>query len=98
MIEVYLNQTAGWKQKTGSNKYNEPQHADQVGIPVRWQGKRRMVKNEQGEEVVSEVKVFTKDPVSLGDRLIYNGREWPVVSVLEVRGLDGEIEYYEVAL
>ena len=88
MIEGYLNQRAVWKRKTGSNEYGEPV-TKQKTIKVRWEGKRRLVRDNEGREVVSEARVFCIEPVKPGDILEHGGREWPVIAVSTVPGLDG---------
>lgn len=98
MIDVYLNQTATWRQATGQNEYGEPTFADPVSIKVRWEGKRRLVRDKDGREVVSEARVLCTEPVQPGDLLEYDGRAWPVIAVLTVPGLDGTESHREVAV
>jgi len=97
MIEGYLNQRAVWKRKTGSNEYGEPV-TKQKTIKVRWEGKRRLVRDNEGREVVSEARVFCVEPVKPGDILEHGGREWPVIAVSSVPGLDGNESHREVAV
>jgi hypothetical protein len=97
MIEGYLNQRAVWKRKTGSNEYGEPV-TKQKTIKVRWEGKRRLVRDNEGREVVSEARVFCVEPVKPGDILEHGGREWPVIAVSTVPGLDGKESHREVAV
>ena len=97
MIEGYLNQGAVWKRKTGSNEYGEPV-TKQKTIKVRWEGKRRLVRDNEGREVVSEARVFCVEPVKPGDILEHGGREWPVIAVSSVPGLDGNESHREVAV
>ena len=97
MIEGYLNQRAVWKRTIGSNEYGEPV-TKQKTIKVRWEGKRRLVRDNEGREVVSEARVFCVEPVKPGDILEHGGREWPVIAVSETPGLDGRIHFREVAL
>ena len=97
MIEGYLNQRAIWKRKTGSNEYGEPV-TKQKTIKVRWEGKRRLVRDNEGREVVSEARVFCIEPVKPGDILKYEDRDWPVISVSIVPGLDGSENHREVAV
>lgn len=97
MIKDYLNQTATWHYVTGQNEYGEPQTSSKT-IKVRWEGKRRMVRNNEGQEVVSEARVFCTDPVKPGDLLEYDGREWSVIAVSSVPGLDGNESHREVAV
>lgn len=98
MITGYLNQTAVWHYTTGGmNEYGEPK-TDSKSIKVRWEGKRRLVRNNEGQEVVSEARVFCLDAVKPGDFLEYGGREWPVIAVSTVPGLDGKELHREVAV
>jgi hypothetical protein len=98
MIKDYLNQTALWHYTTGQmNEYGEPQTSSK-SIKVRWEGKRRLVRDNEGREVVSEARVFCVEPVQPGDLLKYADREWPVIAVSEATGIDGRIHFREVAL
>ena len=97
MIKDYLNQTATWHQTTGQNEYGEPVTSSKT-IKVRWEGKRRLVRDSQGREVVSEARVFCTEAVKPGDILEHGGREWPVIAVSTVPGLDGKESHREVAV
>jgi len=97
MIEGYLNQRAVWKRKIGSNEYGEPV-TKQKTISVRWEGKRRLVRDNQGREVVSEARVFCIEAVKPGDKLEFDGRSWPVIAVSTVPGLDGKESHRECAV
>lgn len=97
MIEGYLNQRAVWKRVVRLNEYGEPV-TKQKKIKVRWEGKRRLVRDNQGREVVSEARVFCVEPVQPGDLLKYADREWPAIAVSIVPGLDGKESHREVAL
>ena len=97
MIEGYLNQRAVWKRKTGSNEYGEPV-TKQKTIKVRWEGKRRLVRDNERREVVSEARVFCTEAVKPGDLLEHQDREWPVIAVSTVPGLDGSESHRECAV
>jgi hypothetical protein len=97
MIEGYLNQRAVWKRKTGQNEYGEPV-TKKKSIKVRWEGKRRLVRDNEGREVVSEARVFCVEPVKPGDILEHGGREWPVIAVSTIPGLDGKESHRECAV
>ncbi len=97
MIQEYLNQTATWKRVIGQNMYGEPDF-DTKEIKVRWEGKRRLVRDNEGREVVSEARVFCVEPVKPGDVLEHGGREWPVIAVSTVPGLDGKENHRECAV
>lgn len=97
MITGYLNQTATWKRVVGLNMYGEPEMEEQE-IKVRWEGKRRLVRDKEGREVVSEARVFCTEAVKPGDALEYDGRSWPVIAVSTVSGLDGAESHRECAV
>jgi len=97
MIKDYLNQTATWHYVTGLNEYGEPSTSSK-SIKVRWEGKRRLVRDNEGREVVSEARVFCTESVKPGDELGIDGRRWPVIAVSTVPGLDGKEAYREVAI
>jgi len=98
LIAGYLNQTAIWHYTTGQmNEYGEPSTSSK-SIKVRWEGKRRLVRNDEGREVVSEARVFCIEPVKPGDELEFGGRRWPVIAVSMVPGLDGKECYRECAV
>ena len=97
MIRDYLNQTAVWKSVIGQNMYGEPE-TEEKEIRVRWEGKRRLVRDNEGREVVSEARVFCVEPVQPGDILQYAGHDWPVIAVSETPDLDGQVHFREVAL
>ena len=97
MIQDYLNQTATWKRVVGQNMYGEPK-TEEKEIKVRWEGKRRLVRDNEGREVVSEARGFCVEPVKPGDILEHGGREWPVIAVSTVPGLDGKENHRECAV
>jgi hypothetical protein len=97
MIEGYLNQRAVWKRITSQNEYGEPTFSSKT-ISVRWEGKRRLVRDNEGREVVSEARVFCVEAVKPGDILKYEDRDWPVIAVSTVPGLDGSESHREVAV
>ena len=98
MIKDYLNQTATWHYTAGQmNEYGEPQTSSK-SIKVRWEGKRRLVRDNEGREVVSEARVFCTESVKPGDELEFGGRRWPVIAVSTVPGLDGKESHRECAV
>ncbi|MTV47758.1 hypothetical protein GJ688_02015 [Heliobacillus mobilis] len=97
MIRAYLNQKAIWRQVTGKDINNDPKTEDKE-IAVRWEGRRRLVRDKRGQEVVSEARVYCLEPVQPGDFLIWQGVDWPVIAVSEVPGLGGKVSHREVAV
>ncbi|GEM88179.1 hypothetical protein [Meiothermus granaticius] len=98
MITDYLNQTAVWGQKIGTDVYGNP-NIVQTTIPARFEGRRMLVQSRDNQQVVSTAAVFVKAPVSEGDTLTDpQGREWTVLSVQIEYNLDGSEAFREVAL
>jgi Phage protein Gp9. len=97
VIKEYLNQTVTLKETIGYNEYGEPVSSEKA-IPCRFERKRKLVRDKQGNEVVSEATMYCIEPISPDDRVVYNGKEYVVISILEAVDLDGNIVYYEVAL
>lgn len=97
MIGDYLAHSVTWRQVGARDFYGTPTTEDTV-IRVRWEGRRALVRASNGEQVVSEAKVYTIHPVAIGDILVRDGKEWPVIRVTEISGLDGELQHREVAL
>lgn len=98
MIRGYLNQSAIWHKVIGQTGYGEPIFAEPVAVSVRWEGKRRLVRDSEGREVVSEARVFCTETVNPGDSITYGGREWPVIAVSTIPGLDGTESHRECAV
>ena len=98
MIGSYLNQTAVWHSKTGSDPYEGDTYGPDALIKVRWEGNRKLVRNAQGEETVSEALVITKAAVQADDVLTFDGRDWTAISVLVATNLDGSESHREVRL
>lgn len=96
MISAYMNQAAIWKAVTSNDQYNEPTYADAVDIDCRFEYKRKMVRNKEGQEVVSEATMFTKSAVKPDDVITYYEIDWTVLVVANEVGLDGTVEFYEV--
>jgi len=97
MITNYLNQTISLKTKTGNDGYG-PVFDLPVLVKVRWEGKRRLVMNSQGIEVVSEARVYIEREVNPGDILIYKNNNWTAIACSEAVTLNGIIMWYEVAV
>jgi hypothetical protein len=97
VISAYLNQVAVWKRLISEDGY-PPQPGSGTEIKVRWEAKRRLVRDAQGQEVVSEARVFCLEAVEPGDVMNYGGRDWPVIAVSETPALDGTVRFREVAV
>jgi hypothetical protein len=101
VIDAYLNQTVIWKQKVDTNTYAEPVFAPDQPIRVRWEPRNRLISDRRaigGEvrQVTSQARVYCREDVKLGDHLVFNGAEWPVLSVDPQPGLFGDMVFREV--
>lgn len=97
-MREYLNQKAVWRKVIGRDAFTQPVFADPISIQVRWEGKRRLVRDTRGQEVVSEARVFCLEAVQPGDKLEYGGRAWTVIAVNEIPDLAGVVVLREVAV
>lgn len=92
----HLNQDAIWHKSTGKkNAFNEPEFTT-TEIKVRWEERRRYIRNRKGQTVESQASVTCKEPVQEGDYLEYRGRKWPVITLDGPPDINGKILYWEV--
>lgn len=104
MMKSYLNQTATWKKVitdavTGEivrDRYGQPTFEEGISIPVRWEGKMRLVKNAKGQEVVSEARVFCDVAISPEDIITYGGRDYSIINFTVLPSFTGTSVYREV--
>ena len=92
-LAVYLNQTVTWKAKTGQDFHNEPAFSSSE-IAARKSSKRRMVRNAQGEQVISETTVYTQSAIGLEDKI----DDEQVINVSTWVDKDGSTVGYKVFL
>lgn len=97
MLEPYANNTVTWKTATGQNEYGEPITGSSP-IQCRLEPRRRLVRNAQGQEVVSEIALYTQAAVKVGDLIAVDGVDYPVIAVTVEYGLSGLEAFREVAL
>lgn len=93
MISDYLAQDIWRKARTGVDGYGQPTLGASVQTKGRWLEKRRLVRNAQGEQVISEVTVTLRpeEPLAVGDQLSADGTTYlTVIAVSISRGLGGE--------
>lgn len=98
MIDTYTNQRAMWRKRTAVQPNGTPLYAKDVSIPVRFEYKRRVVRDVSGEASVSEAFCMTTAPVEPGDILVYDGREWLARSLNKVFNFLGIEVHREVYL
>jgi len=93
MIGDYLVQEVWRKARTGVDGYGQPAFGAAVQTKGRWLEKRRLVRNPQGDQVISEVTVTLRPeaPLAVGDQLSGDGTTYlTVIAVSVSRGLGGE--------
>lgn len=95
IISGYLTQTAKWRKMVSQDGY-PPQPGPPTEIKCRWEDRRRLVRNAQGQEVVSEARAWCRERIEPGDVLEFGGRSWSVLTVGMVPSLDGKGTFYEV--
>lgn len=78
---------------TGINEYNEPTYATST-IKGRKETGFKLIRNAQGQEVVSSATIFTKSAISNND--LIDGKQ--VISVESMIELNGSVMFYEVYL
>ncbi len=92
MIGSYLAQTLWRRARSGVDAYGQSIFAAPVRTAGRWLEKRRLVRNAQGEQVLSEVSVTLApdEPVAVGDQLSVDGSIYlTVIAVSADRDLAG---------
>ena len=90
-MALYLNQDVTWNAKTGQDGYTKPAYSSS-SIKARKEKKRRMVRDVQGEEVISETTVYTQSNIGLEDQI--DGEQ--VINVSEWIDKGGDVIGYEV--
>ena len=93
MIKDYLNQTLIWGQAGEPDVYNEIPFTN-VFIKGRKEEGFKLIRNAQGQEVVSSACVFTDEAVKAGDKV--DGRI--VIAVPDMNDLSGKVLFREVYL
>jgi len=97
LLSAYANQTLTWKSKTSVNEWNEATYST-TSIKGRFEYKRRIVQSTDGKELISEARLFTESHVLPDDVITYDGIDWSVISISDVPGIDGSVQFYEVLL
>ena len=93
VIGSYLAQSIWRKSRSGVDGYGQPTFGAPAQTKGRWLEKRRLVRNANGEQVISEVSVTLApdEAVAVGDQLSADGSTYLTVLAVSVsRGLGGE--------
>jgi hypothetical protein len=91
MIEDYTGQAVSVETPSTVNNYGEPTWSAPVSYVVRYEARAQLVRDAQGQQVVSSARVFfpATATVSLNSRVTYAGTTYRVISVESAEGLDG---------
>ena len=92
-LDNYFNQSLTWKHVASINDSNEPTYITST-IKGRKETGNNLVRNAQGQEVVSSAAIFTGSAIANNDKI--DGRL--VISVDAMINLNGTIKFYEVYL
>ncbi|MFB3883245.1 MAG: hypothetical protein ACE149_18410 [Armatimonadota bacterium] len=84
VIGSYLAQSIWRKSRAGVDGYGQPTFGTAVQTKGRWLEKRRLVRNANGEQVISEVSVTLApdEAVAVGDQLSLDGVAYLTVIVV----------------
>ena len=94
MLSSYLNQSAEYQQKTGTDDRGQPIYAAPVSINCRKQEKIQNILTATGQAVQTQHSYYLTTPVKEDDQL--EGRRVMAVSVW--RGLGGEVLGYKAVV
>ncbi|WP_416199096.1 MAG: hypothetical protein ACFWUA_05205 [Sporanaerobacter sp.] len=95
MLDEYTNQDIKIKQIIGKDEYGDIQTEIKT-IKGRLQFKNKIVANAEGQQVTSSATLYTKENLKLTDYIVYNNKEFKIIAISEIVGLDGNIEFREV--
>lgn len=90
----FFTETASLEVRTGVNHYTGNAYADPQTIRVRRAGDSDLVRDEDGNEVVTQEHVATLTPLALGDRITLDGTPRTIVKVHQVRDVRGRTTHY----
>ena len=94
MIGSYLAQGIWRKSRSGVDGYGQPTFGAAVQTKGRWLEKRRLVRNANGEQVISQVSVTLApdEEIAIGDQLSTDNSTYvTVIAISADRDLAGEL-------
>jgi hypothetical protein len=103
LLELYAHETIGWRRRintkdNGTPVFEPARPAAPEAIKASVDHTRRLIRNEKGEQVVSEGCVLTAKRVNEGDVLAIDGREWTVQKTTPAKDMFGNVLHYEAYL
>ena len=107
MISEALNQKATLWKPEGTDAFGEPDWSDPIHLMVRWEDKKEVVKDDEGNEVTSNAIIYTKQEgdyqqrwakghIEETDPTEVSSRE--VITYADMIDLEGENQGYKVWL
>ena len=97
MLSNYANQSLTLKTKASVNEYNESVYTSST-IKARFQYERKLVRNENGENVFSNANIYTKASIKEDDVIVFDGKEWTIMFVSNHYDLNGNLSFYKGVL
>jgi hypothetical protein len=97
MIGNYANQSVTLKSVSSIDEYGQATYATPT-IAARYEYSRKIVKDGNGKDVISEARCFTATAVKPDDVITFDGKDWIVISVSNIYNLEGVLKWYEVRL
>lgn len=98
MITPYLAQTVTVKRFLRSTDTGRGEYAPPELLRCRLQDDRQLVRDEKGDQVVSEAALYCVEPVGPKDVLVINERDTPVIRAAAKVDLYGQYDHTEVRL
>lgn len=93
-LALYLGQTAQLQKQTGPDSYGNMQYGAPQEIPVRMEGRVRLVRDVRGETVASNTTVFSISEIATMDKI--DGRI--VIDAMSIVDRDGDVIGWEAYL
>lgn len=95
IITDYLTQTASIRRSAGVNAAAEQTYAAAETIAVRWFYENKMVRADEGREVLSTAHLSTREEISVADMVTdQQGREREVIEVRMNLDVSGVFSHY----
>jgi hypothetical protein len=82
--------------RTGQNARGDAILAAAQPLQVRWEDVQRLVKNQRGEEVMSQARVFAKSEIRVGDEVVREGIRYQVLSGGRIQSPFGATSHWEI--
>lgn len=93
-----LNQIVTYLRFVKTDAYGKAQYEEPVDIPCRKQDERALLTDENGKEVISEIKLFIDREISAKDAFYIDSHNIRILKVSRKVDLDGDFSHCEVWL